>query len=212
MALTPLGVLLRAPSSGAAKTRLAEAVGQNAARDLYRAFVADTLDAANRADCFDITLFCDGEPDDDIRRWANNLGAVVKRQPDGQFGQRVRAVVADGVGRAGRGLVIGTDAPTLPTQLLIAAKDALEDSELVLGPAADGGYYLVGARTDSVSFEDIRWSTSHALQDTLIANRALKTELLPPWYDIDVGDDLRVLRAHMALDSRIATHTRASLF
>ena len=212
MALTPLGVMLRPPIPGQTKTRLAATIGDKEAAQLYKAFVGDTLDSIARTSVFGVTLWSAGEPDENVRAWGKKIGAKVLTQPLQDLGTRIAAALAHGVDRCGRGLVIGTDAPTLPSEVLIQAAQNLDDHELVLGPTGDGGYYAIGAKAQLPVLQGIRWSSTHALEDTLKANASSKIGLLTPWYDIDTPEDLRLLRAHLSVDPRLSPHTRARLF
>ena len=97
--------------------------------------------------------------------------------------------------------MIGTDSPSLPCHLVAQAFGALGDSDVVLGPAADGGYYLIGVtRPHPGLFQGIQWSTSVVLSQTVARCRELGLRLatLPVWYDIDEIDDLHFLRGHAA--------------
>lgn len=95
-----------------------------------------------------------------------------------------------------------SDSPTLPTAYLQEAFSRLADpqNDAVFGPCSDGGYYLVGARAVHPRlFENITWSTSSVLTDTLAQARAYKLHLalLPSWYDVDNGADLYKLAAEL---------------
>jgi len=82
----------------------------------------------------------------------------------------------------------------------------------MLGPANDGGYYAVGAsHSVQPSFAGVRWSTTHALGDTLKANAQRRVATIAPWYDIDEPGDLEVLRAHLSVDASVAPATARQL-
>jgi rSAM/selenodomain-associated transferase 1 len=101
-----------------------------------------------------------------------------------------------------RVVLIGGDLPAVPLEALADAVAALEkDSEIVLGPSLDGGYYLVGmSRLISEIFEGIRWSQPDVLTLTTAKLVSLKKKykLISPWYDIDTIDDLRHLESDFA--------------
>ncbi len=105
-------------------------------------------------------------------------------------------------------IIVGSDAPTLPQRCVQHAAEALRHHDVVLGPSADGGYYLIGAR-GVPSFADVRWSSSHTLADTLRANPG--AHCIEPWYDVDRPDDLHLLAAHLAEDPSAAPATAAVL-
>jgi rSAM/selenodomain-associated transferase 1 len=109
---------------------------------------------------------------------------------------------------ADRIVLVGTDSPTLPLTFVEQAFQELKQADVVLGPATDGGYYLVGCArhtrkgSDVVPpiFEEIPWSTSQVLRETVtrLKSAKLSAALLPPWYDVDTLDDWRMLRGHVA--------------
>jgi uncharacterized protein len=104
-----------------------------------------------------------------------------------------------------RVLIIGTDVPTLPPDHIKQALALLENHDLVLGPALDGGYYLIGLkRTASELFNDIPWSTDRVLK--LTQEKAtileLKTALLEPWRDVDTLADLQALIEASAAEAK----------
>lgn len=115
-------------------------------------------------------------------------------------------------------ILVNGDSPTLPTGFVVQAIAALREpgDRVVLGPARDGGYYLVGLkRPHPRLFRDIAWSTPEVLARTLdrAAEIGLPVTLLPPWYDVDEPDDLRRLEAEFDGQGQggPAPHTRALL-
>ena len=107
-------------------------------------------------------------------------------------------------------VLIGSDSPTLPLRLLHRAFAALENHDAVLGPTPDGGYYVIGFRRGmAVRLAGVRWSTSNALADTLarLLEANMRYAILPPWYDVDTSEDLRLLKTHLSLDPEAAPQT-----
>jgi glycosyltransferase A (GT-A) superfamily protein (DUF2064 family) len=99
-----------------------------------------------------------------------------------------------------RVVLLGTDSPTIPLAYVEQAFDELERADVVLGPATDGGYYLIGcSRYIPALFEAIPWSTSGVVAETMarLTDPAWRLALLPPWYDIDTLNDWRMLRGHL---------------
>jgi len=97
--------------------------------------------------------------------------------------------------------MLGADSPTLPVQFVEDAFQALLTYDVVIGPAMDGGYYLIGLGPSRVRiFDDIPWSTSRVLEATIARIRAasVRLALLAPWYDIDTLDDWHMARGHVA--------------
>ena len=125
---------------------------------------------------------------------------------------KLGAAFDDALGRYERVVIIGSDAPTIPVGLIGTAFDALKHAPLALGPANDGGYCAIGAsQSIRPSFERVRWSTAHALQDTVRANPDRDVATITPWYDIDEPNDLEVLRAHLSVDPAAAPATSRCL-
>ena len=113
-----------------------------------------------------------------------------------------------------RVLIVGSDSPTLPSAYLEQGLERLCDTDAVLGPSEDGGYYAVGCRQVSPRmFEDVPWSTSSTRVETERAFRkeGLRYEALPEWYDVDTVKDLRRLAADLDIPSTemLAPRTKA---
>ncbi len=200
-----VGIFAKAPLPGRVKTRLAPALGEEGAARLYAAFLADTLAAHP-----DATVFYAAAVDEAWIR-ARHPHRRLAPQVGADLGERMRAALAAlGPGPA---VVIGSDLPTLPRSRVADAARALAGgADVALGPASDGGYYLLAARRPLPSLAGVRFSTRHALADTLRALEGLSVAHLAPWYDVDVPEDLRLLRAHLALDPAAAPATHSALF
>lgn len=215
MELAQLVVFARPPKTGFVKTRLAGVLGEAGAAELYEAFAEDTVRLCERvraAGRVDVVLWSAGVPDAAVSDWARRLGTSPVVQPEGDLGSRMSFAFEEGLRKYERVLIVGTDAPSMPAELIARAFDSLQDADLTLGPANDGGYYAIGARHGArPSFDAVRWSSETALQDTLAANPALEIAMLPPWYDIDEPDDLELLRAHLSLDPAAAPATAQRL-
>jgi rSAM/selenodomain-associated transferase 1 len=215
MELAQLAVFVRPPTVGQVKTRLAALVGEPGAVALYRAFVEDTLGLCLRvrsAGRVDLALWSTRLDDPFVAEWADRLGTPARLQPKGDLGVKLTAAFDEGLRRYQRVVIIGSDAPTFPIELVVAAFDSLEKAPLVLGPANDGGYCTVGASNGlRPSFEGVRWSTTETLQDTVKANADRQLAIIAPWYDIDEPEDLEVLRAHLSVDPAAAPATASCL-
>jgi hypothetical protein len=117
-------------------------------------------------------------------------------------------LLADGAPGA---IVIGSDVPTLPRAVLVAALERLAGADLVLGPSEDGGYYLIGLREPRAAlFADMAWSTEGVFDETLRRAGALGLDvgLLPAWFDVDTAVDLERLQASLATSGPGARNTR----
>lgn len=213
----PLALFARPPEPGRAKTRLARAIGAERAAALYAAFLRDVLGTCLSAPGFETTLWVAGDPAHaTLAALAAAPRVPFRAQPALELGARMARALEDGVASHGACVVVGTDVPTLPGRLLHDAHRALEDAsvDVVLGPSADGGFYLVGVRREVPPlFEGARYGTRHALTDTVaFARRAhARVRLLSPWYDVDTPRDLGLLRAHLATSPRAAPNTARAL-
>ena len=224
-AKVPIALFARLPVVGQAKTRLAPIMGAERAADLAAAFLSDGLDTLRKATVLAPEVWFAGRRDD-ARALALVGDVPVRWQGQGDLGTRMSAALADMVDRSGCGLLVGSDLPSLPVAYLVTAAELLQSPhgsmapaaepqpDLVLGPAADGGYYLIGVRgTVPGVFSGVVWSSSRVLSTTLDAARDQdrRVALLPPWYDVDTAASLSLLRAHLDLDATIAPATRARL-
>ena len=187
------------PAPGRVKTRLARVLGPKTACDLFRAFVLDLADRL-RALPYEVTwaYWPAGAPFP-----ALVPGACCRAQRGRDLGERMAdALAAEFAARTGPILVVGADAPHVPAASLAeAARVLLGSADLVLGPAADGGYYLIGLRAPAPAiFEEIPWGTDRVLAATLerAGARGLRVHHLPPSFDVDEADDLARLRAVLA--------------
>lgn len=186
-----LVVFARAPRLGAVKRRLAADIGTGAALAFYRRTMTDVLWRLGRDPRWTTRLAV--TPDSDASRpnlWPPVPGVRLTGQGRGDLGERMaRAIRALPPGPV---VLVGTDIPELGTREVAAAFAALGTNDMVFGPATDGGYWLVGARrrpaVPSNLFEDVRWSTGHALADTLAGLPAgFRVAMLDPLDDVDDG-------------------------
>jgi glycosyltransferase A (GT-A) superfamily protein (DUF2064 family)/8-oxo-dGTP pyrophosphatase MutT (NUDIX family) len=190
-------VIAKAPRPGHVKTRLCPPLGLELAARLARAFLTDVLEAARIADG-DAGLLAPSEDVEALRRLFPDVKVVA------QMGVGLPAALRGGA-ETGAVLVSG-DAPGYPPSSIRRARES--EADLVLGPAADGGYCLIGMRTyHAAPFQGISWSSPRVLQQTTAAARAagLSVELLDPHRDVDTIPDL------LALDLATAPATAAVL-
>ena len=129
------------------------------------------------------------------------------------LGERLDNLLADALeGGVGCAVVIGSDSPTLPEEYIRQAFVLLATFDVVIGPAQDGGYYLIGMKKPHSSLlRQVPMSTPQVLSDTLALAQSTgaTVSLLPVWYDVDTVDDLRRLLAESdELGDEIAQQTR----
>lgn len=188
-------VFVRAPHAGRVKTRLAAEIGAAAALRVYRRLAEHTLAEARRLGAAARVRVCytpaDAEPA--VRAWLG-AGIEYRAQGEGDLGARMRRAFEeafrDGFGRV---LLVGSDVPGLRAGLLRRALALLDEHAAVLGPAFDGGYYLLGLREPRPElFAAVPWSTPRVLALTLAKLRAagLEPALLETLRDVDHAADL----------------------
>lgn len=189
----------RYPEPGQVKTRLIPALGADDAALLHRRLTEHTLREAHRQRAAAIEVAWTGGDEPAMRAWLG-LEVRLREQVTGDLGARMsaalRAAFDDGVRTA---LVAGCDCPDLGPETYEAALEALADHDLVLGPAADGGYYLMGMRAAAAPalpalFTHMEWSTSQVLAHTIARARTagLRIAQLATLEDVDLPDDLGV--------------------
>ncbi len=197
-------VLTKAPVAGHAKTRLAATIGAGAAATIARACLADTISLAESGPWTAIVAHSSPAMCSCVGELVTT--AALATQVPGGLGDRIHAALAGALGNNGRVVLIGSDTPDLPPSLVQEAFDVLSEVDLVLGPAADGGFYLIGVTAAHPSLlECVPWSTSTVLE-TVRENAGrlgLRVRYLHKWCDVD---DIASLRA---LGHRLATHDRA---
>lgn len=227
MADCTLVVFARAPVPGQVKTRLfrsdpvltQSALGRllspETAAQLHQAFVADVLRKGQAVGFARRVLYAaDAVEHPSLRRLAAEHGYELRQQQGADLGERMGNAIKSELGRHDShgeapvgAVLVGTDSPTLPPGYLATAAAALaKHSDVVLGPASDGGYYLVGMRRAELSLfaSPMPWGSGEVLSRTLERLRALQRQglrpyLLPFFYDCDTPADLRLLRDHLEL-------------
>ena len=184
------------PVSGRVKTRLAEQIGQDAAADLYRNFVADILTTLKSLDVSLRIVFDPPGSKEQFQRWLGKECSYIP-QLGQNLGQRMKNAFLQ-VFREDfkRVVVIGSDSPDLPAEYLDLAFGVLDTNDVVIGPSSDGGYYLMGFTRNTFlpeAFERISWSSNKVFKQTIDILQQYKQSLylLPQWHDIDTLVDLK---------------------
>lgn len=190
-------VLLKAPRLGLAKTRLASAIGEAEALSAYHTLVGCLLARIARLKCVQLRFTpCDAAAE--IASWLKP-GWVSQPQGTGDLGDRLSSAVASSRSHGfSKTIIIGSDCPYLEADDLVGAALSLDDHDVVLGPAADGGYWLIGLKESQPElFTGIEWSSERVLQQTLSAARrlGLTCELLRTLSDVDSLDDWTEFKA-----------------
>lgn len=200
-----LGILGRKPDPGLTKPRLAAAHGDRYAAAAYEAMLFDFLDAWGSERWIGpggrrVLLY---EPAG-AGEWLDArtpASFALQPQVEGDLGRRLHAFF-DGEFSEGasRVVLLASDTPTLDPSIVVSAFLCLEGRDVVLGPATDGGLYLIGARDRLPAlFEDLPWGTPTVLVKAALRLRreGLTVAVLPPWFDVDTPQDWVVLVGHV---------------
>jgi hypothetical protein len=179
---------------GRVKTRLIPRLGATRAAELHMRMAHHTLATLALARIGPVELWCAAGGDMSLfEACRRKLGVPLRMQPEGDLGQRMSAIAVDVLARAGAVVMVGADVPSMTPGDLIEARQALADgSDAVLGPAEDGGYYLIGLRRhDRDVFTGIEWGTQHVLMQTRVRMLAFgwRTHDLPVRWDVDTPAD-----------------------
>jgi hypothetical protein len=208
-------IFAREPKKGQVKSRLAKSVSQEKALDLYKAFLEDTLNLAQKVRC-----------DQKILAYASKNSCPYLKKVGtgfyfhGQKGENLGDRMIEAINFCKKNflssqvVIIGTDSPHLPVRFIKGSFEALKRADIVLGPSEDGGFYLIGMRkTEPAIFKGVVWSSSSVLKKTLLNAKklGLTTKLLESFFDIDTQKDLTKLRGFLKNKKRIALETQRVL-
>lgn len=186
------------PEQGRVKKRLAAHFGEELATELYKNFVLDSLTTLSR--CKASLKVCLHPPhrEEVFIAWLGSEYAVLP-QKGSDLGERMKNSFFDAWKQGYEHVIlIGSDIPDLPHSLIQDAFSMLCTNDVVIGPAFDGGYYLIGFRRETFfpeGFDDIPWGTETVYMETLnkLKMGGLSVGTLPWWNDIDTPDDLKDL-------------------
>lgn len=184
-------IFVKNPIPGRVKTRLAKDIGDTKAVWVYNRLLEYTRDAIAPLEIQKSVWYGDFVNDDDL--WN---GLEKHQQPEGNLGQRMAFAFEEAFSCSDKVCIIGSDCPQLSTEILEEAFTVLDEHDFVLGPAKDGGYYLLGMKTFNPEvFESVDWSTSKVLQQTItkIKSMAATYHLLEELRDIDDIHDVDAL-------------------
>ena len=189
-------IFTKNPIPGQVKTRLAATIGDDKALAVYKQLIHYTIELTNQLPVSKFIYYSDSIETDN--NWNNNI-YTKKLQSGAGLGEKMKNAFSD-VFDLGykRVIIIGTDCPELSPAIIIAAIDSLNVYDVVVGPARDGGYYLLGMKKlNSCLFQEISWSTNQVLQQTLLAcsGNKLSNVLMEELSDIDNEQDLLALKA-----------------
>lgn len=200
-------VFAKAPRPGQVKTRLAAHLGAERAAALYRTLGARVVHRLKEGPYRTEIHYDPPDAGASVEAWLGSPSELdFRSQVEGSLGMRLEEGLRSAFQRGARSVaVVGTDIPGLTPRLVTDAFHHLRSSDVVLGPAADGGYYLLAmSRLHSQLLEGIPWSTAHVLEATLeqAQRHGLSVSLLPELRDLDRPEDLDALALHEDLVER----------
>jgi rSAM/selenodomain-associated transferase 1 len=214
--LNALITVAKRPAPGATKTRLTPPLSPGKAAGLYECFLKDTLETMRQVTTAQHVLaYLPLEEEVYFRRLAPDFELAL--QVGNNLGARLDNITVHylALGYA-HVVVMDSDSPNLPVDYLKQAFEAISgESDVVIGPSEDGGYYLIGLKQPAPRLlQEVQMSTPDVTEDTLVLAKeeGLRVHLLPTWYDVDDAPGLRRLQADLVrAPVHIARHTRRFL-
>ena len=193
-------IFSKAPISGYVKTRLIPTLGTDKATQLHQYMLEQTIAMSSTLNNINCELHC--APDTSHQFFtilANKYNIKLVPQQNGDLGNRMSVALKESLINHKKCILIGTDCPEIDHNYIHQAFKKLDCVDVIIGPAKDGGYVLIGTKShDDRLFHNINWSTSEVLKQTLqnIHHLNLKYNKMTALLDIDNGDDLDHLPSH----------------
>ncbi|MGA2331050.1 MAG: TIGR04282 family arsenosugar biosynthesis glycosyltransferase [Syntrophales bacterium] len=191
-------MFVRLPEQGQVKSRLAKDLGAEAATNLYRCFVEDLLERFSKEPYRLLIAFHPAEKEREMREMLGDEFSCIPQTGE-DLGEKMKLAFLRCFSEGARFVVlIGSDIPDLPARIVDEAFRALGKCGAVIGPAADGGYYLLGFNRDTFNgnvFPGLPWGTDVVFRKTMeILHKAgMFVHVLPVWRDIDKYEDIAAL-------------------
>lgn len=186
-----LVIFVKAPHVGHVKTRLAANIGESAACAAYKKMVEHLMGNLRALDTVEIRFSPDNAVEE-LREWLGERFEF-QAQGNGDLGERLQRAFRESFAHGfSRVVIIGSDCPQLTCKDIVSAWNELACKDVVLGPAADGGYWLIGLRSNQAAlFQNIPWSSEVVLETTLnrIRDAKLSYHFLRTLSDIDTEND-----------------------
>lgn len=207
-----MSIMVKPPESGLVKTRLARALGDDLAVQLAAAFLRDTLAMVQQLS-WAMPVLSTTDPQAPFFADLRPL-PVLYSQGEGDLGQRLARTLAHGLATAPMAMVLAADSPGLPVAYLEQAYQTLLTHDAVLGPAMDGGFYLLGLRRlEPGLLADLPWSSPLTGQATgqRLVSRGYRVGWLEPWFDVDDPADLQRLEQELRSGRLCSPHTEQVL-
>ncbi len=191
-------LFIKEPIRGRVKTRLAAAVGADCTVELYKCFVEDIVSMLEGLS-ISTRCYCLGSGSTEaLQNWLGRRHSYLVQSGDG-LGRRMANALRDAFAAGfSKAVLIGSDLPDLPCDIIRQAFAALDAHDAVIGPSSDGGYYLIGFSAPHLPpgvFEDVPWGTDCVFERTMeiLNGRGIRTCVLPQWHDVDTWSDVEDL-------------------
>ncbi|MFY0624681.1 MAG: TIGR04282 family arsenosugar biosynthesis glycosyltransferase [Reichenbachiella sp.] len=185
-------LFIRNPELGKVKTRLAKTMGDEAALAIYKQLLIHTYQAIKNTKCDKKIYF--SKKIETLEGWNSNYEAEI--QIEGDLGEKMFQSIERQLSQYNKVCIIGSDCPELTTSIIDDAFSELDKKDVVIGPANDGGYYLLGLKKLIPSiFKNMHWSSESVFSET---NHRLKEEnitvgILPELIDVDTEEDWKLV-------------------
>ncbi len=191
---TAIIIFAKYPRPGKVKTRLAKDIGNEKALLIYKKLVSKLLNQID-SNNYDISIYFYPESKkNEVKKWINLPDIKYLSQSGDDIGARMLNAFKDSLSlKYAKTVIIGTDCLEINNNIISKSFYLLDDSDLVLGPATDGGYYLIGLKAVvETIFQDIHWSTEKVLKQTINKAKEIKLSYKFPDFlsDIDTLEDL----------------------
>ncbi len=209
-------IMAKEPKIGSIKTRLCPPLRPDQAAQLYEALLWDTIAMASAVPGIDLAIAITPPESSEYFKQIAPSETILIPVACADIGECLAYVLGQLLEMDyERVMALNSDGPSLPPEYIQRANQSLGQHDLVLGPAEDGGYYLVGLQQFQPHiFMGIDWSTHKVLAQTLqkAKQHSLSVHLLPPWYDVDTAADIDRLRDELeTLPAKALTYTRQFL-
>lgn len=191
-------VFAKNPEPGRVKTRLAADVGEEEAARIYRRMGRRVVDRIRGGSYRVVVCYDPPGTEEEVAGWLGRRGLLLRPQVTGGLGRRMEVAFRQAFRSSNRVCIVGTDTPDVDRRLVERALRTLDQADVVLGPAEDGGYYLMAlSELEPALFRDIPWSTSSVLEATeeRARERGLTVARLRTLSDVDTAADLAVGRS-----------------
>ncbi len=211
---TALIIMAKEPKIGSTKTRLCPPLEPVEAAKLYEALLWDTINLAAGIEAVDLAIAVTPPESIDYFKGIAPAKTILIPVACGDIGECLTLGLGELLAKGyDRVLALNSDGPSLPQEYIQLAIRHLDHNDLVLGPAEDGGYYLIGFKKIYPDlFKNINWSTNQVFDQTLQSAEQMNlcVHLLPAWYDVDTSADIQRLQDELeTLPIQMLKHTRA---